>query len=109
MTSPLPPSEPVPVNGATNRVRPLLYGQPFTDPNGKECFADRDVVLMELLQDGTAVAQYLLPPDSAIGFARNIVTAAGHIQAKQVDDDGKPTSAAQRLKAFDQAWKGGNA
>ncbi|UOK18318.1 membrane protein [Arthrobacter phage BruhMoment] len=102
MTSPLPPSA-TPPNA---RVTPLLFGQTWTDPNGKECTADKDTVMLELLVNGEPVAQFLQSPENSIGLARMLVTAAGNIQARQVGDDGKPANPLERVQKFNHAWKG---
>lgn len=104
MTTPLPPSgtTPTPVFDVTA----LQYGESFTDPNGHTVMVEEDTVLLRLYDNGTLAAVFMQPPTGAIGLARMLVTAAGNLQARQVDNDGNTFNPLERLKAFDQAWKG---
>lgn len=102
MTSPQPPS--APQHGI--RVYPAFFGQQWDKPDGTTVTLEEDGVVLELLIDGKAVAARYSTAESAIELARFLVTAAGQVQAQRVNDDGKRPSGLDRLKAFDQAWKG---
>ena len=100
MTSPLPPS------GSSVAVRPVMFGEAWTDPNGVEQIAAADTVLLELCIDGKPVASRTQTPESAIALARLLSTAAGECFKRQVGDDGKQLSAMERLALFNKAWGG---
>lgn len=100
MTSPLPPS------GASARVRPVMFGEAWTDPNGVEQIAAENTVLLELCIDGEPVASRTQSPDSAIALGRLLVDAAGKCFRDDIDDDGKTLPATERLARFNAAWNG---
>lgn len=97
MTSPLPPSA---------RVRPVMFGEPWTDPTGTEQIADQDLVLLEFLIDGKPAAARTQTPESATALARLLVDAAGTCFRNTIDDTGKRAPATERLARFNAAWSG---
>jgi hypothetical protein len=90
--SPLPPS------GPANRVRPVMFGQQWRDPNGTIQIAEHDGVLIEFLIDGAPAASLFQTVEAAMGFATTIASAAGQATNSAVGDDGKSLPITERLR-----------
>lgn len=103
MTSPSPLPPPA---GSSVAVRPVMFGEAWTDPNGVEHLADANLVFLQLIVDGDVVATRTQSPESAIALGRLLVDAAGRCFRDEVDDEGRTISAVERLSRFNTAWNG---
>lgn len=107
MPSPLPPSDGDTVPEAGTRVSPIMFGQPWTGPDGTTNIASTDGVLLELLSGETPVAALFVNAEVAIDLALRLQSAAVSTINKAVDDTGTKLSIAERFDRYNAAFKGG--
>ena len=101
MGSQTPPPTPSPLW----QVRPVPFGAPWTDPNGVEHIAERDFVLLELLdRDGEVLATATQSPEATIHLARALQDTAVHVIGSTVDDQGRKPGLRERFARINAAY-----
>lgn len=96
--SPLPPPD------RSADVAAVMFGQPWTDPNGDTRIADADTIILTLLHDGHPAACLLQTPESAIALGQLLVQAAGTAIRNNITDDGRPAPLAERLARLNKGF-----
>lgn len=107
MPSPLPPPSPDAVPEAGTRVTPIMFGQPWTGPDGTSNIASVDGVLLELTSGQIPVAALFVNAEVAIDIALRLQSAAVTTINKAVDDTGAKLSITERFDRYNKAFKTG--